>query len=158
MSETNQRREDERGPRHDPERDPRDESTQIANEERRRRAPMLSGIVAAIGAWVGLSVFLFEPSAATFWNNVLVGALVFLAASYNYYRLSSDVPLSVGVASLVALLGIWLVVAAALLGMVGMLFWSTLAAGVLVTGLSGINAYEAREARTVATEGESRPQ
>lgn len=156
MSEAN-RREDEQGPRHDPERDPRDDSTQIANEERRRRAPVFSGIVAAIGAWVGLSVFLYGTGAATFWNNVLAGAVVFLAGSYNYYRLSSDVPLSVGVASLVALLGIWLVIAAPLLEMVGGLFWSTLASGVLITGLSGINAYEAREARTVAIEGESQP-
>ncbi|WP_255168188.1 SPW repeat domain-containing protein [Natrononativus amylolyticus] len=156
MSETNQRR-DEQGPRHDPDRDPRDESTQIANEERRRRAPLFSGIVAAIGAWVGLSVFLYDASAAVFWNNVLVGAAIFLAATYNYYRLSSDVPLSVGVAALVALLGIWLVVVGPLLEMAGGIFWSTLASGILVTGLSGINAYEAREARTIATADESAP-
>lgn len=152
MSDANHRREGEEEPRVDPDRDPRDDSTQIANEERRRRAPMISGIVAVIGAWVGLSVFLYDVGAATFWNNVLVGAVIFLAGVYNSYRLSSDVPLSVGVASLVTLLGIWLLVAAPLLEMVGGIFWSTLVSGLLVAGLAGLNAYEAREARSVATD------
>ncbi|TYT60510.1 SPW repeat domain-containing protein [Natrialba swarupiae] len=136
--------------------DPRDDSTQVANEERRRNTSIVSAIVAAIGAWVALSVLVFDVGGASLWNNVLVGAVILLAAGYNVYRLSNDIPLSVGVSTLVAVLGIWLIVSAALLGMLGSLFWSTLAAGLLVTGLSGYNAYEAREARTVATEPDTR--
>ncbi|TYL39149.1 hypothetical protein CV102_07630 [Natronococcus pandeyae] len=141
------------GDRDDRGRDPRDDSTQIANEERRRNTPFISAIVAAIGVWVALSVLIYDMGAAALWNNVLVGAVVLVAGGYNYYRLVNDAPLSVGVASLVALLGIWLIVAPALLEMVNG-FWSTLVSGLLIAALAGYNAYEAREARSVATEPE----
>lgn len=143
------------GDRDDRGHDPRDDSTQIANEERRRHTPFISAIVAAIGAWVALSVLIYDVGAAGLWNNVLVGGAVFVAGAYNYYRLVNDLPLSVGVGSLVAILGIWLIIAPALLGLTSG-FWSTLASGLLVAGLAGYNAYEAREARTVATEPETR--
>ncbi|GAB3669050.1 SPW repeat protein [Halopiger thermotolerans] len=136
-------------------RDPRDESTRIVTEDRRRNTPLVSAIVAALGAWAALSVLLFEASQAATWNNLLVGIAVVAAAGYNYYRLHNDIPLSAGVASLVAILGIWLIISAALLEMAGALFWSTLVTGLLVAGLAGYNAYEAREARTVATEPET---
>ncbi|WP_293030155.1 hypothetical protein [Natronococcus sp.] len=139
------------GDRNDRGHDPRDDSTQIANEERRRHTPFVSAIVAALGAWVALSVLIYDVGAAGLWNNVLVGGAVFVAGAYNYYRLVNDIPLSVGVGSLVAILGIWLIVAPALLEMVSG-FWSTLVSGLLIAGLAGYNAYEAREARTVATE------
>lgn len=67
------------GDRDDRGRDPRNESTQISNEERRRHTPFISAIVAALGAWVALSVLLYDFAAAELWNNVLVGAVVFVA-------------------------------------------------------------------------------
>ncbi|RKD97950.1 SPW repeat protein [Halopiger aswanensis] len=136
-------------------RDPRDESTRVVTEERRRNTPIISAIVAVLGAWIALSVLVYEVGEAATWNNVLVGIAVVAAAGYNYYRLHNDIPLSAGVASLVAVLGIWLIISAALLEMAGGLFWSTLATGLLIAGLAGYNAYEAREARTVATEPET---
>ncbi|AEH37081.1 SPW repeat protein [Halopiger xanaduensis] len=136
-------------------RDPRDESTRIVSENRRRNTPLISAIIAVLGAWTALSVLVFESGEAATWNNVLVGIAVVAAAGYNYYRLHNDIPLSAGVASLVGVLGIWLIISAALLEMAGGLFWSTLATGLLVAGLAGYNAYEAREARTVATEPET---
>lgn len=145
------------GDRDDPGRDHRDDSTRIASEERRRKTTLVSLIVALVGAWVAASVLLYDVTQATLWNNVLVGAVVFVAAGYNYYRVTSDVPLSVGVAALVALLGIWLIVAPALLGMTAGPFWSTLVSGLLIAGLAGYNAYDAREARSVATESEAGP-
>lgn len=135
----------------DPDRDPRAESTQVASEERRRKTSVVSGIVAVVGAWVALSVFMYDVGQAGLWNNVLVGAGIFLTAGYNYYRLYNDIPLSVGVAAFVAVLGLWLIVAAPLLAMADGLFWSTIVSGLLVAGLAGYNAYEAREARAVAT-------
>ncbi|MBZ6495861.1 SPW repeat domain-containing protein [Natrinema longum] len=132
--------------------DPRHDSTQVANEERRRGTSILSLLVAVFGAWIALSVLVFDAGAASLWNNVLVGLVVVVAAGYNYYRVKNDVPLSAGIASLLALVGVWVIVSAALLGMTGGLFWSTLATGLLIAGLAGYNAYEAREARTVATE------
>ncbi|WP_226007526.1 SPW repeat domain-containing protein [Natrinema salinisoli] len=133
-------------------RDPRDESTRVANEERRRKTSVLSLLVAVLGAWVALSVLIFDTEAAPLWNDVLVGLVVAVAAGYNYYRVTNDVPLSTGIATLVAVLGIWLIVSAALLEMTGVLFWSTLATGLLIAGVAGYNAYEAREARAVATD------
>ncbi|QLK27142.1 hypothetical protein HYG81_05920 [Natrinema zhouii] len=133
-------------------RDPRDESTQVANEERRRKTSVRSLLIAVFGAWVALSVLVFETAPAPLWNDVLVGLVVSLAAGYNYYRLTNDIPLSTGITSLTAVLGIWLIVSAALLEMTGGLFWSTLATGFLIAGLAGYNAYEAREARSVATD------
>ncbi|MDS0475587.1 hypothetical protein [Natrinema sp. 1APR25-10V2] len=140
------------GDRRDAGRDRRDESTRVANEERRRKTSILGLFVVALGAWVALSAFVFETDATPLWNNVLVGLVVAAAAGYNYYRVTNDIPLSAAIASLVAILGVWLIVSAALLGMTGGLFWSTIAAGLLIAGLAGYNAYEARETRTVATQ------
>lgn len=136
-------------------RDPRDESTQIANDERRRNTAFVSGVIAVIGLWVALSVLVYDVGTASLWNNVAVGCAISLAGGYNYYRLSNDIPLSTGVATLVAVLGIWLLVAAALLEMSTGLFWSTAVSGLLVAGLAGYNAYESREARTVVTDPDS---
>ncbi|WP_254761602.1 SPW repeat domain-containing protein [Natrinema marinum] len=140
------------GDRLDAGRDHRDESARVANEERRRKASTLGLVVAALGAWVALSVLVFGTAAAPLWNNVLVGLVVAAAAGYNYYRLTNDIPLSAAIASLVAILGVWLIVSSALFGMTGGLFWSTITSGLLIAGIAGFNAYEAREARTVATE------
>ncbi|APW98039.1 hypothetical protein CHINAEXTREME_09700 [Halobiforma lacisalsi AJ5] len=135
---------------------PRDDGAALANEERRRNTSVVSGIVAVLGLWAAASVLIYDVGSEILWNNGLVGAVVFVAAGYNYYRLSNDVPLSVGVASLVAVLGIWLIISAALLEMIGGMFWSTIVTGLLIAGLAGYNAYEAREARTVTTEPEAR--
>ncbi|ELY51640.1 SPW repeat domain-containing protein [Natronolimnohabitans innermongolicus] len=147
------------GDRDDPGRDPRDDATKVANEERRRKVSVISGVIAVIGAWVALSVIgLYDVSAAAFWNNVLVGGVVFVAAGYNYYRVTNDIPLSVGVSGLIALLGIWLIVAPAVLempagaGLADSPFWSTLGSGLLIAALAGYNAYDAREAQRVATD------
>ncbi|WP_408957635.1 hypothetical protein [Natrinema sp. 74] len=140
------------GDRPNPGRDRRGESTRIADEERRRKTSVLGLFVAALGAWVALSVLVFEADATPLWNNVLIGLAVAAAAGYNYYRQTNDIPISAAIASLIAILGVWLIISAALLGMTGGLFWNTIAAGLLIAGLAGYNAYEAREARAVVTE------
>ena len=147
------------GDRDDPGRDHRDESTQVASEERRRKIPIVSAIIALIGAWVALSVVvIYDVSQAAFWNNILVGAVVVVAAGYNYYRVSNDMSISVGVSGLIALLGIWLIIAPALfempagLGLIESPFWSTLGSGLLIAALAGYNAYDARDAQSVATD------
>lgn len=130
--------------------DPRDESTQVANEERRRGVSMLSAVVAVTGLWVALSVFVLEVGEASLWNNLLVGSVVLLAGTYNYFRVSRDEALSVALTTLLSLLGVWLIVAAVVFDMLGLLFWSTALAGVLIAGLSGYQIYESREARAAA--------
>ncbi|ELY47245.1 SPW repeat domain-containing protein [Natronorubrum sulfidifaciens] len=131
--------------------EPRDGAA-IADEERRRKAPVFSALIAALGVWVAVSALLVDIAAALLWNNLLVGSAVFIAAGYNVYQLSNDVPLSTGVASLVAVLGIWLIISPALLEMVDLLFWSTLISGLLIAGFAGYNAYNARGARRVVAE------
>ena len=134
---------------------PRDESTQVATTERRRDTSVLSLLVAVIGVWVALSTVVFETTAAPLWNNVLVGLVIGAAAGYNYYRLTNDIPLSTAIASLITILGIWLIISTALLEMTGGPFWNTIVSGLLIAGIAGYNTYEAREARTVATEPEA---
>lgn len=114
----------------------------------RRLTRVASGVAALLGAWVAVSAVVYGTGDAALWNNVLVGAAVFLGAGYNYYRRLTDHPSSPGVAGLVALLGIWLILAAAVLGLAGGAAWSTAISGLLVAVLSGYALYEARESPT----------
>ncbi len=113
----------------------------------------LSGIVSLIGLWVAISPFVYEVMESMLWNNVLVGAAIFLLAGYNYYRIVSSHPTSTGVMSLVALLGLWILVAPfALEGTVAMegldvasdgLVWSNVVSGVLTAIFAAYIAYAA---------------
>jgi len=66
----------------------------------------LSALVALLGLYLVASPFLFEATDAAIWNDTLVGTAIFLAAGYNFVRLSRDRLASVGVASLAVLLGL----------------------------------------------------
>ena len=118
----------------------------------RRNTTILSGIASVLGLWIAISVFVYDVGAATLWNNLVVGAAVFLIAGYNYYRGSTDVPIAVAAAALVAVLGLWLVVSPVLFEMATGVFWSTLITGAVIAALAAYNAYEGREARTIGTE------
>ena len=142
-TEAKQRQPDEPDPRDDP---------QVANEDRRRGPPFVSGLVALLGAWVVLSVFVYDVTTATFWNNLIVGVVVVLAAGFNVYRQRNDVPLSTGAAALAAMCGLWLLVAPVAYEMAAGAFWSTIVTGLLIAALAGYDTYEAREARAVTAE------
>lgn len=115
---------------------------------------LLSGLVALIGIWIAASPFVFESTETALWNNVLVGAAIFLLAGYNYYRMSNAHLASVGVASLVALLGLWALASPFVLGMGSeTLLWSTAISGLVVAALSGYNAYANQNADTRARTG-----
>lgn len=114
---------------------------------RRRIGRITSGIAALLGAWVALSALVYGMDAAALWNNVLVGAVIFLGAGYEYYRGLTASPPSLGAAGLIALLGIWLIVAVAVLGLSGGAAWSTAISGLLVAALAGYTLYEARGER-----------
>lgn len=64
-----------------------------------------------LGGWLIATPFVFAASGVARWNNVLVGIVVVLLASYNYTRVRSRRPAIAIGAGLVALLGCWLVVA-----------------------------------------------
>jgi uncharacterized membrane protein YfcA len=118
----------------------------------------LSGINALLGGWLVISPFLLmamaEGLSAAVWNNLLIGLAVFLVAGYNYYRQSRTRSASTASASLVALLGLWMIVAPFVVFAVGTaaMFWSNVVVGALVTIIAVYVAYEGREAEVAAPE------
>lgn len=114
----------------------------------------LSGVVSLIGLWIAVSPFVYDTTRTALWNNVVVGAAIFLLAGYGFYRLTEGYRPDVGSSSLVALLGLWAVAAPFLLAFQSDgLIWSTMASGVAVAILSGYNAYEIRRAEATQTAG-----
>lgn len=124
----------------------------------------LSGIASLIGLWIAVSPFVYETAATMLWNNVLVGAAIFLLAGYNYYRIVTDHPSSTGVLSLAALLGLWTVVSQfaidgrfAVSGLDAApeaLVWSNVVSGILAAAIVSYVAYAARRrVRTGAPTG-----
>lgn len=114
----------------------------------------LSGIAALVGLWILASPFVLESAQAAVWNNAIVGAAILLLAGYNYYRIVSATPTSVGVMSFAALLGIWTAVAPFAFEIGSQLLqWSNVAAGVLALILAGYVAYAGRSVRTATPAG-----
>lgn len=108
----------------------------------------VSGIVSLIGLWIFASPFLFETSNFSFWNNLVVGAAIFLIAGFTFYQLSNGMYASVGVLSLVVLLGLWTIVAPFVVDFdTGALELSNIAAGFAVAILAGYEAYANRVAQ-----------
>lgn len=120
---------------------------------------LLAGLASLIGAWIAVSPFVYGDLAggtqldAAGWNNVIVGAAIFLVAGYNFYRLSKDMNVSEAAAGLTLLLGLWMVVspfAVFALGTAG-LFWSTVVSGLIAGAIGAYNAYKGRKARDAGT-------
>ena len=133
------------------------ETTTTRRTTAQRGNKWLSGLASLFGAWIVVSPWVLgdELAAGSLWNNVIIGAAIFLIAGYNYYRLSKGLTVSVGGAALVALLGLWMIIAPFLAFEVeAALLWSNVISGIAVAGLSGYNAYAGREAPAgTATEG-----
>lgn len=117
----------------------------------------LEAACAVVGGWIVLAaLFVFEPmGAASFWNDIIIGAGIGLIAGYNAIQ---DGPLNEGLAWLVALLGVWMVITPFLFEATSeFAFWSDVVAGAVVAVLSAAAAYTARdveapEATTAETE------
>lgn len=108
----------------------------------------VSGVVSLIGLWILASPFVYETSNFSFWNNVVVGAAIFLIAGYTFYQLANGMYASVGVLSLVVLLGLWTIVAPYVVDFdTGAIELSNIAAGVAVAILAGYEAYANRMAQ-----------
>lgn len=120
----------------------------------------LSGINSLLGAWLVISPFLLmavgDSLSASLWNNIIIGLAIFLVAGYNYYRQSKDLVASTGSASLVALLGLWMIVAPFVVFTAAetttAMFWSNVITGALVTIIAVYVAYEGREAEMATPE------
>ncbi|ELY85498.1 SPW repeat domain-containing protein [Natrialba taiwanensis] len=102
----------------------------------------LSALVALVGLWLVASPFLLESTDAAIWNDTLVGTAIFLLAGYNFYRLTRDRLANVSLASLAALLGLWIAISPAVIEMgSGTLATSTTLSGIAVAALSAYSAY-----------------
>ncbi len=102
----------------------------------------LSALVALIGLYLVASPFVFDATDAAIWNDTLVGTAIFLAAGYNFVRLSRENLASVGVALLAVVLGLWALVSPVFILMgSGVVATGTAISGLLVVVFSGYNAY-----------------
>lgn len=102
----------------------------------------LSALVALIGLFLVASPFIFEATETAVWNNSLVGTAIFALAGYNFIRLSKDRLASVGVASLITLLGLWALASPYFIEMGSdELANATMISGLLVALFSAYNAY-----------------
>lgn len=111
----------------------------------------LGAVVALVGLWIAASPFVYGTAAIPRWNNLAVGGAIALLAAYNAYRMYGGYPGHLGLSSIVAVLGLWSIVAPFLLafGERGIV-WSTVASGIAVAALSAYAVYESR--RAAATE------
>ncbi|MFC6767157.1 SPW repeat domain-containing protein [Natrinema soli] len=119
------------------------------------RGKRLSGIVGLLGLALLVQALVLELGATQFWNDSFVGAILLVAGAYNYYRRSNEEFGSIGVASLVALLGLWLVASPFLLGSgsgiaetaSGLGFWTDILVVLLAFGIGSYSAYASRDRR-----------
>lgn len=116
-----------------------------------RGAKLLAGLASLFGAWIAASPFVYGETAtgigAGGWNNVIVGAAIFLIAGANFYRLMKGMNVSRAAAGLVALLGLWLVIAPFVTFTMGTgMFWSTVVSGLIVAAIGAYNAYKGNQA------------
>jgi hypothetical protein len=119
----------------------------------------ISAATAVLGGWIVISAFLYSPPAANFWNDIIVGAAIGIIAGYNALKTDDLEGINTGAASLVALLGLWMVIAPFIFEVLtDAAFWSDIVTGALVAVLAGYNAYRARstERRTSTVEPEAR--
>jgi hypothetical protein len=106
----------------------------------------IAALTALLGTWLIVGAFVFSPTpAATFWNDVIVGGAIGSIAGYNAVQ-SDERGINTGGASLVALLGLWMVIAPFVFETTtAASFWSDIVTGALVAVLAGYNAYQSRE-------------
>ena len=78
----------------------------------------------------------------------LVGLLVCSSGLYNWYRLQNGMGFSVGVGSIVSVLGCWLVVAAGFGGLTGPRTTFVVTAGLLVVAVSSYTVFRALAGRS----------
>lgn len=115
----------------------------------------ISAIIAVLGLWLIVEALLFDLVATQFWNDVLVGVLLFAVGAYNYSKRANEQLGSIPAAILAALLGLWLIATPFLFGAdIGLTetanelgFWNDIIAGLIAFVLGAYSAYETREQR-----------
>lgn len=123
---------------------------------------MLSAIIALLGLWMIFEAFLLDIVVTQFWNDIFVGVLLLAVGGYNYLRQSDEEFGSAAAASVAAVLGLWLIAAAFVLGagvepvtaetLNDIAFWNDIVVGLIAFATGAYSAYtirEERERRTV---------
>jgi hypothetical protein len=122
---------------------------------RAERGTWLAAVVCLLGLALLVEVVVLELGGGQFWNDVLAGTTLLGGGAYNYYRRSRAEFGSIGVACLVALVGLWLVASPFLLGSApgvvrtagSAAVWIDIVVGVLAFGLGTYSAYAIRDRR-----------
>lgn len=116
----------------------------------------MSGLAALVGAWIAISPMIFDATEMGLWNNVIVGAAIFLIAGFNYYRLTTNQPSVFGAMILVVILGAWALIGPFLFEMGSdELLWSTVVSGLVAVLTGGYVASADRRLRTGVPEAQN---
>lgn len=104
----------------------------------------LSGIALVVGAWVFASAFVLDIAGGHYWNNIVVGAAIFVLSGYSALRDMEDEAPSTWTSGLSALLGLWMIATPFVYGYANQtVLASGVVSGVIVAVLEGYNAYTA---------------
>lgn len=122
------------------------------------RGRWLSAVVGVLGVALVVASLRFDLAPAQVWNAAAVGAALLAAGAYNYYRRSNGEFGSAGVATLAALLGLWLAAGPFLIGpdaglgsaADGIGVWTVVIVGVAAFATSAYSAYAIRARRRAA--------
>ncbi|MFB6171886.1 MAG: SPW repeat protein [Haloarculaceae archaeon] len=111
----------------------------------------IGGISALFGAWVFVSAFVFGMAGAHYWNDLIVGAAIFILAGYSATQASTSTTGNAWASGLAALLGLWTIATPFVYGAATASMWSGVVSGIVVAVLSGYNAYAAWESTGSST-------
>ncbi len=100
-----------------------------------------------------VQALLLELTAAQFWNDILIGALLVGVGGYNYSRRADERFANTAVSLIAVAAGLWLIAAPFVLGAdTGLTetanelgFYNDIAVGLLAVGLGAYSAYQARD-------------
>jgi thiol:disulfide interchange protein len=137
---------------------PTDERMHNHNENPDESGKGISAAIAILGLWMILQAIMLDIVVTQFWNDIIVGGLLFAVGAYNYSRQSNEKVGSIASASVAALLGLWLIATPFILGADtgvtestnDLAFWNDIIVGLLAFGLGAYSAYEIREDRQEA--------
>lgn len=104
-----------------------------------------STVVMLLGIWILIATFFESPDTALLWSNFIVGIALLLVSTYNRSRRESMQIGRLPYASLVILLGLWLLLTPTVVGTATtgttLLYWSHLIVGGLSIVFGGYSAY-----------------
>lgn len=117
------------------------------------RGKWLSALIAILGVWMIVQALMIELTAAQFWNDILIGALLIGVGGYNYSRQANERFANTAVALIAVAAGLWLIAAPFVLGADSGLtettnefgFYNDIVVGLLAMGLGAYSAYQTRD-------------